>query len=254
MIHPTAIVDPKANLHPSVCIGPYCILLGDVTIEEETTIGHHVTIAGPCQIGKKNTISPYAYLGSPSQDKKSMVNSGTLRLGDRNVVREYATLARATSAEAITLIGNDNLFMTYVHIAHDCCVGNHNVFSNSAQLAGHVEVGDYVTVGGLSGVHQFCRLGSHSFCGGGSLVSSDVPPFVLVSGYPARAQGLNLVGLRRRGFTSAQCAYLKQVFHQIYEHAQSFQQCAQELLNAETDPWARSFLNFVSNSRRGIVR
>ncbi|HEX2548836.1 MAG TPA: acyl-ACP--UDP-N-acetylglucosamine O-acyltransferase, partial [Gammaproteobacteria bacterium] len=199
MIHETAIIDKTARIAQDVQIGPWSIIGPDVEIGEGTWIGPHVVIQGPTKIGKENKIFQFASIGEISQDKKFRGEKAFLEIGDRNTIREFCTFNRGTGLESKTIIGNDNLFMAYVHIAHDCIVGNETIFANNVTLAGHVLVDDYVVLGGFSGASQFCRIGAHVFVTMGAMVDKDVPPFVKVAGFNAKPFGLNTVGLKRRG-------------------------------------------------------
>lgn len=216
MIHPSAIIDPSARVDESCSIGAYAIVGADVVIGSGTRIGPHVVINGPTVIGKDNHIFQFASIGEDPQDLKFDGHDSRLEIGDNNRIREFVTINRGTSGGGgLTSIGNDNLLMAYVHIAHDCEVGDNTVFANSASLAGHVQVGDYAILGGFSLVHQFSRVGAHSFSGMGSVINKDVPPYLLVSGHYAEAKGVNKQGLRRRGFDDKEIAALQKTFVKI---------------------------------------
>ena len=216
MIHPSAIIDPSARVDESCSIGAYAIVGADVVIGSGTRIGPHVVINGPTVIGKDNHIFQFASIGEDPQDLKFDGHDSRLQIGDNNRIREFVTINRGTSGGGgLTSIGNDNLLMAYVHIAHDCEVGDNTVFANSASLAGHVQVGDYAILGGFSLVHQFSRVGAHSFSGMGSVINKDVPPYLLVSGHYAEAKGVNKQGLRRRGFDDKEIAALQKTFVKI---------------------------------------
>lgn len=217
MIHPTAIIDDGAKLGADVCVGAYSIIGPHVEIGEGTNIGSHVVINGPTMIGKNNRIYQFASIGEVPQDLKYKGEHTTLEMGDNNIIREFVTLNRGTvQGGGATKIGNRNLFMAYVHIAHDCIVGNQVIFANNASLAGHVIVDDFATISAFSMVRQFTRIGQYSFVAGASGVGKDVLPFTLVSGVPARARGLNLVGLKRRGFSAEQLLQLRRAYKAIY--------------------------------------
>ncbi len=217
MIHPTAIIDPSAKLGDNVTVGAYTLIGPDVVIGEGTDIGPHVVIKGPTILGKNNKIFQFASIGEMPQDLKFKGEHTTLEMGDNNIVREFVTLNRGTiQGGGATKIGNQNLFMAYVHIAHDCIIGNQVIFANNASLAGHVIVDDFATISGFCIVRQFTRVGQYSFVAGGSGVGKDVLAFTLVSGVPARARGLNLVGLRRRGFSAEQLLQLRRAYKVIY--------------------------------------
>lgn len=256
MIHPTAIIDPKAKVAANVEIGPYSIIGAEVEIGEGTWIGPHVVIQGPTKIGKENKIFQFSSLGEMPQDLKFKGEKTFLEIGDRNAIREFCTFNRGTAQDKTTTrIGNDNLFMAYVHIAHDCIVGNHTIFANNASLAGHVTVEDHVIMGGFSGVLQFCRVGAHSFASMGSLIDKDVPPFVKVSGNHAKPFGLNTVGMKRRGFAEETMLALKRAYKTIYRKGLTLKQALLELEEMlATCPEISVFIDFIRASERGIVR
>jgi UDP-N-acetylglucosamine acyltransferase len=255
-IHPTAIIDPRAVIAPGVTIGPWTLVGPYVEIQEGTQIHAHVVIEGPTVIGKNNCIYSFAAIGGAPQDKKYHGEATQLIIGDSNIFRESCTIHRGTvHGGDITRIGNHNLFMAYTHVAHDCIVGDHVTFSNSAAIAGHVKVGDYSILGGMVGVHQFCTIGSHSFAAGGSIILKDVPPYVLVSGYPAKAHGLNTVGLERQGFTSEMIMAIRRAYRVVFRQGLTLQEAISELKEtAEDTEQAQHFLGFLINSARGIVR
>lgn len=256
MIHEAAIVHPSAKIAEGVEIGPWTLIGADVVIEEGTQIASHVVIKGPTTIGKENRIFQFATIGEDSPDKKYNNEPTRLEIGDRNVFRECCTVHRGTvQGGGVTKIGNNNLFMAYTHVAHDCIVGNHVVFSNNASIAGHVRVDDYACLGGMVGVHQFCAVGAHSFAAGGAMIIKDVPPFVMVSGYPAEAHGLNTVGLERRGYNSKVVAALKRAYKIVFRQSFTLQQAIIELkrMTAET-PEITVLTDFLATSTRGIVR
>jgi len=210
-------VDRAAQLAGDVSVGAFSVIGPEVVIGQGTWIGPHVVINGPTQIGKENRIHPFASIGDAPQDKKYSGEPTRLEIGDRNVIREYVTINRGTiQYGGVTRLGDDNWIMAYVHIAHDCRVGNRTVFSNGASLAGHVNVDDCAILGGFTLVHQFCAIGAHAFCAFGSVVNKDVPPFVTVTGNPARSSGLNAEGLRRHGFTEASRKALRQAYRTLY--------------------------------------
>jgi UDP-N-acetylglucosamine acyltransferase len=256
VIHSTAIIDPSARIADNVHIGPWSIIGADVEISEGTWIGPHVVIQGPTKIGKDNKIFQFASLGEMPQDKKFKGETTYLEIGDRNIIRECCTFNRGTAQDnSMTKIGNDNLFMAYVHIAHDCVVGNGTVFANNASLAGHVIVDDYVILSGFSGVFQACRVGTHGFVSMGSLVEKDVPPFVKVSGYHAKPFGLNTVGMKRRGFSNETMLMLRRAYKIIYRKGLTVNNALQELQPMVTEcPEVQLFIDFIECSERGIVR
>lgn len=256
MIDKHAIIDPKAKVAANVTIGAFSIIGPNVEINEGTWIGPHVVIQGPTTIGRDNKIFQFASIGEATQDKKYNGEPTRLEIGDRNIFRECCTIHRGTvQGGGVTQIGNDNLFMNYTHVAHDCILGNHITFSNNASLAGHVKVDDFASLGGFVGVHQFCTIGAHSFAAGGAIIVRDVPPFVLVSGYPAEPHGLNTVGLERRGFGVSTIAALRRAYKIIFRQSLTIQEAINELKNmvAET-PEVEMLINFLGNSSRGIVR
>ncbi len=256
MIHKTAIVHPEARIGEGVTIGPYSIIGPRVEIGAGTWIGPHVVIQGPARIGRRNRIFPFASLGGEPQDKKYQGEESWLWVGDDNVIREYCTFNRGTAlGGGVTRVGNHNWIMAYVHIAHDCQVGDHTVFANGASLAGHVQVEDYAVLGGFTLVSQFCTLGAHCFCAMGSAINKDVPPYVLVAGHMARPVGINSEGLRRRGFAPATIDCLRRAFRLLYR-AGLRQQEALALLEglAAECPEVGALAAFVRRSRQGIIR
>jgi UDP-N-acetylglucosamine acyltransferase len=256
VIHSTAIIDPSAKIAPNVSIGAYSVIGPEVEIGEGTWIGPHVVIQGPTTIGKDNKIYQFASVGEVTQDKKFAGERTYLEIGDRNVIREFCTFNRGTGHDrSITSVGNDNLFMAYVHIAHDCVVGNHTVFANNASLAGHVVVEDYAILGGFSGVLQFCRVGSYSFASMGAMIDKDVPPFVKVSGYYAKPFGLNTVGMQRLGFSPEIILTVRRAYKTIYRKQLTIKQALAELVaSAASCLEVQMFVNFIEASKRGIVR
>lgn len=256
MIDKNAIIDPKASIAENVHVGPWTLIGPNVVIEEGTWIGPHVVIQGPTRIGKNNKIYQFSSIGEAPQDKKYQGEPTRLEIGDRNVFRESTTIHRGTvQGEQITRIGNDNLFMAYTHVAHDCVVGNHVVFSNNASIAGHVKVDDYACLGGMVGVHQFCAIGKHSFAAGGAVILKDIPPFVMVSGYPAEAHGLNTVGLERHGYVANTILALKRAYKILFRQSITLQDAISELKTMVQDtPEILQLVNFLNSSTRGIVR
>ncbi len=255
VIHPTALIDPTAVIAPNVHIGAYSIIGPEVEIGEGTWIGPHVVIAGFTQIGKDNKIFQFSSLGEVTQDKKYCGEKTFLVIGDRNVIRESCTFNRGTAQNGVTRIGNDNLLMAYVHIAHDCIVGNHTIFANNASLAGHVIVEDYVILSGFSGVFQACRVGAHSFASMGSMIDKDVLPFIKVSGYYAKPFGLNTVGMKRRGFTAETMLRLRRAYKTIYRKGLTVKEATEQLQQMVAEcPDIQCFIDFIRMSERGIVR
>lgn len=254
MIHPTAIIDPAATLAPTVSVGPYSVIGPGVEIGAGTSIGPHVVIQGPTKIGCDNKIYQFASVGEVPQDMKFQGEETYLEMGDRNVIREFCTINRGTAQDkSMTKIGSDNLFMAYVHIAHDCVIGNHAIFSNNASLAGHVHVEDFVIFGGFSGVFQFCRIGAHGFVSTNSVVIKDVPPFIKVSGYYAKPFGLNTVGLQRRGFTEEVLLELRRAYKVLYRNGLSLAD-ALSSLKSHLLPEVQQLAEFIEKSQTGIVR
>ena len=259
-VHPTAIVDAAAELAASVSVGPYAVIGAGVTVGEGTSIGAHCVIEGPTVIGRDNRIFPHAALGAAPQDMKYRGEPTQLVIGDRNTVREFCTFNRGTvQDEGVTRIGDDNWIMAYVHIAHDVQVGCRTVLANNATLAGHVHIGDWVIVVGLSGVHQYCRIGAHAMTGFQSHVSQDVPPFMMVSGHPLSVHGFNIEGLRRRGYSRERIALVKRMHRLLYRDGLTLEQSRAAIAAlAGTveggDDDVRLLLDFLAASTRGIVR
>lgn len=256
MIHPSAIIDPAAHLGKDVSIGAYSIIGADVSIGDHSWIGPHVVISGPTTIGKYNKIFQFASLGEAPQDLKYNGEPTKLTVGDHNVIREYVTFNRGTvDGHGETRIGSHNLFMAYCHVAHDCQVGNSTVFANAASLAGHVEVGDFATLGGFTSVHQFSRIGERSFSGLGSVITQDIPPYSTCAGNRARAVGINKVGLSRKGFSSECISALHKSFRLLLISKKTREEVLIELRPLmELYPEVRLFVDFVINSQRGIAR
>jgi UDP-N-acetylglucosamine acyltransferase len=259
-IHPTALVDAKAELAESVSVGPYTVIGSEVQIGEDSSIGSHCVIQGRTRIGRDNRIFQFASIGADPQDKKYAGEATELVIGDRNTIREFCTLNRGTAqAGGVTRIGDDNWIMAYVHIAHDCLIGNKTIFANNAQLAGHVEVGDWVIFGGFTAAHQFVKFGAHCMTSMGSIVLQDVPPFVMASGNTAQPTGLNTEGLKRRGFTPERINVVKQMYRSLYRRGLTLDQAKLEIaaLRGATPEAAQDvelMLNFLAASSRGIVR
>jgi UDP-N-acetylglucosamine acyltransferase len=256
VIDKTAIIDATARIGKNVTIGPWTIIGPNVEIGDGTWIGPHVVIRGHTKIGKDNKIYQFTSIGEDPQDKKYQGENTLLEIGDRNVIREFCTFNRGTVQDkAFTRIGNDNLFMAYVHIAHDCVVGNHTIFANNASLAGHVIVEDYAILGGFCGVFQSCRVGANSFASMGAMIDKDVPPFVKVSGYYAKPFGLNTVGLKRRGFEMEKIIELRRAYKTIYRKGLTVKQALVKLTDMVAScPDVQMFIDFISDSERGIVR
>jgi UDP-N-acetylglucosamine acyltransferase len=256
MIHATALVDPAAKIGADVHIGPYSIVGPDVEIGDRTRIGPHVVIEGATRIGSDNRIFQFASLGAEPQDKKFHGERSELVIGDRNVIREFTTFNRGTAdGGGVTRIGDDNWIMAYVHVAHDCIVGNHVVFANNATLAGHVEVGDHAILGGFTGIHQFCKIGAHAFVGMGSLVNGDVPPFVMIAGDYARPRGINSEGLKRRGFDAERIAAIKRAYRTVYVAGTPLAEAREKLAEQARDSAdVAALLDFIERSGRALAR
>ena len=256
-IHPSAVVDPSARLGAGVSVGAFSLVGPDVEIGAGTSIGPHCSIAGPTRIGRDNRIHGHAAIGGDAQDKKFAGERAELVIGDRNVIREFTTINRGTGhGGGCTRIGDDNWLLAYVHIAHDCQVGNGCVFSNNATLAGHVEVGDQVILGGFAGVHQFCRIGAHAFIGMGAFVNGDVPPFVLVAqeGY-SRPRGVNVEGLKRRGFDSDRVAAIRRAYKALYVSGARLEEARVQLADiARESEDVRELLAFIDAGERPLLR
>ena len=256
MIHASAVIDPTAQLGANVSIGAFSVISAEVQIGDGTTIGPHVVIQGPTRIGRDNHIFQFASVGAEPQDKKFRGERSELVIGDRNTIREFVTVNRGTAdGGGATRIGNDNWIMAYAHIAHDCHVGNHTIFSNNATLAGHVEIGDYAILSGFAGVHQFCRIGEHAFVGMGCLINGDVPPFVIVANEYGRPRGINAEGLKRRGFTPERIAAIKRAYKTLYMSGLPLEQAREQLARAAADaPDVRQMLDFIERGQRSLVR
>ncbi len=256
MIHATAIVHPGARIAPGVEIGPYAVIGEHVSLGEGTTVGPHAVIEGWTEIGRDNRIFQFASVGAAPQDLKFHGEKSFLRIGDRNMVREFVTLHRGTeSGGGETVIGNDNLFMAYSHVAHDCIVGNRVILANGATLAGHVQVDDFAILGGLSAVHQFTRVGAHVMVSGGSMVAQDIPPYTIAQGDRAKTVGLNLVGLKRRGFSEEVLRALKQAYKIIFRSGLRQEEALQKIAEEVTHgPELAVFVDFIRNSQRGVAR
>ena len=255
-IHATAIIDPRARLGAGVSIGAYTVIDGDVEINEGTSIGHHCVVTGRTKIGRDNRIFHFVSLGEANQDKKYAGEPTRLEIGDRNTIREYCSFNRGTAQDrGVTTIGDDNWLMAYVHIAHDCVVGDKTTIANCTQLAGHVQVGDWATLGGFTGVHQFVKIGAHVMCGVSSVVLMDLPPYVTFGGNPLAAAGVNAEGLKRRGFTPAQIANIKDAYKTLYRLGLMFAEAKSRLAAAAVlKPELKLLADFLAASTRGIVR
>jgi UDP-N-acetylglucosamine acyltransferase len=259
-IHASAIVDARAELAEDVQIGPFSVIGPDVVIESGTSIQSHVVITGRTRIGRNNRIYSFTTLGEIPQDKKYAGEPTELLIGEGNTIREFCSLNIGTAqGGGVTRVGSDNWIMSYVHIAHDCAVGDHTVMANLTQLAGHVTVGDWAILGGMVGVHQFVRIGAHSMCGGGSTLVQDVPPFVLCRGSPAQPFGMNVEGLQRRGFDEATIGALKRAYRTLFREGLTLAQAREAILSgveAGSAPAAAlaRLIEFIDVPGRGIIR
>lgn len=254
-IHPTALIDPRAQLADDVEVGPYSIIGPDVTLGAGCIIGPHVVIKGPTLMGARNRVFQFASVGEDCQDKKYKGEPTRLEIGDDNVIRECATIHRGTIQDnSLTRIGNGNLLMAYSHVAHDCVVGNHCILANNATIAGHVHVGDYAILGGMAAAHQFCQIGTHAMCGGGSIILKDIPAYAMVSGHPAETHGINYEGLKRRGFSKESLQALRQAYKMVFRQGLNLQDAITELETGEMLPEVRVFLDSLKASTRGIAR
>lgn len=259
-IHSTAIVDPQAKLADDVVIGAYTVIGPNVTIGAGTTVGPHCVIEGHTTIGVDNRIYQFASLGADPQDKKYKAEPTQLIIGDRNTIREFTTFNTGTVQDkGYTKIGNDNWIMAYVHVAHDCVIGDHNTIANSVQFAGHVEVGNRTLIGGISGIHQFVRIGDYAMIGFQTRLSQDLPPFVMAAGNPAEAQSAHQEGPRRQGYSAERLAILKQMYRLLYRKGLTLDAARQEIAAlkgqvADADVDVDNMVNFLAQANRGIVR
>jgi len=254
VIHSTAIVEPGAKLGANVSVGPWSYIGADVEIGDNCVIGPHVVVRGPTRMGQGNRVFQFSSIGEDCQDKKYAGEPTELIIGDNNVFRESTTIHRGTIQDnSLTQIGNDNLFMAYVHVAHDCMIGDHNILANATTLAGHVHVGDYVILGGFTGVHQFCKIGSHAFTAVSSVVVQDVPPYVMAQGHNAVPRTINSEGLRRRGFSAEQIKTIKRAYKMLYRQGLTLSDALQQM-RVMGAPELDSLIRFIEQSQRGIIR
>lgn len=256
MIDPRAAIDPQAELDEGVSVGPFAVIGAGVQIGAGTEIGPHAVIKGPTRIGRDNRIFQFASVGEDPQDMKYAGEVTYLEIGDRNTIREFATVHRGTRQDhGVTRIGDDNLLMAYTHVAHDCRIGNHVIMANAASLGGHVQVDDWAILGGFTTVHQFCRIGAHSFCGMGSSITKDLPPYVLVGGSPTKPRGINSEGLQRRGFSEDSIAALKRAYRRIYLSGVSLAEATREVRAMSGDFDAlKPLADFLEQEGRSILR
>jgi UDP-N-acetylglucosamine acyltransferase len=255
-IHPSAIVESGAKIAPDVEIGPYAVIGPHVEIGAGSRIGAHAVISGHTRIGRDNRIFQFASLGAEPQDKKYAGEPTRLEIGDRNTIREFCTFNCGTVQDVgVTRLGNDNWMMAYVHLAHDCQIGNNTIFANNSQLAGHVHVDDHAILGGFTAVHQFCRIGSHSITAIGTVVLKDIPPFVTASGNTAQPYGINSEGLKRRGFSADAIAHIKRAYKTLYKSGLGIDDARREITAMITAcPQLQLLADFLGASTRGIIR
>lgn len=256
LIHPTAIVDSNARLGRNVSIGAYSIIGEHAEIGDDTWVGPHVVISGHTRIGQGNRIFQFSSIGEMPQDKKYAGEPTRLEIGDRNTIREFCTLNCGTSQDAgVTRVGSDNWIMAYVHLAHDCQVGNNTIFANNAQLAGHVHVGDYAILGGFTVVHQFVRIGAHSMTAMGTILLQDLPPYVTAAGNTAKPFGINSEGLKRRGFGNPAVSALKRAYKLVYRSGATLDEARAKISEeAATEPALALLADFLASPGRGIIR
>jgi UDP-N-acetylglucosamine acyltransferase len=255
MVHPTAIVHPKAEIERGVDIGPYCIIGDKVKIGRGTLLQANVVVNGWTEIGEDCEIFAFSTIGASAQDRKYKGERSFTKIGNRTIVREYVSVQRATGEDNVTSVGDDCFLLAYVHIAHNCVLGNGVIMSNLAQLAGHVEIGDFATIGGMTGLHQFVRVGAHAMVGGVSRIIKDVPPYFLVEGIPAKPSGLNSVGLRRAGFTPEERAEIKKFYKILYAQKLTTAQALETMKAEVTTRCGREIIAFLEGpSERGIQR
>ena len=256
MIHPTAVVSPEAELDPTVRVGAYSIICAGVQIGRGTTIGPHVVVNGPTRIGEGNRIFQFASIGDDPQDKKYRGETTRLEIGNGNTIREYCSINRGTAQDAgVTRVGDDNWLLAYTHIAHDCQVGSHVIMSNNATLAGHVHIEDHAILSGFVAVHQFCRIGIHSFIGGQAGITRDVLPYMMVAGQPPEPRGINVEGLKRHGFTPEQLRNLKDAYRILYRSGLRLADARDQLVTLSAGQQEiRPIVEFLERSERSILR
>ncbi len=254
-IHPTAIVDPKAEVGAGTIVGPYCVIGAEVVVGKNCWLQHHVTLAGPMRAGAGNKFYAYCSIGQQTQDLKYQGEPTYLEIGDENTFREFVTVNRSTMSDGKTRVGNRGNFLAYSHIGHDCTVGDDVVFSNNGTLAGHVQIGDHAVMGGLTAVHQFCRIGRYAITGGCSKIVQDVPPFMIADGNPAEIRGVNLIGLERKKFPPESVRLIKEAFRLIYRSKYNTRQAVDAVrkeLPASDE--IGQILEFIEQTQRGIIR
>lgn len=256
MIDPRAVVSPQAELATDVEVGPFTLIGGQVRIGAGTRIASHVVIKGPTTIGADNQVFQFASIGDAPQDKKYQGEPTRLEIGERNVFREGTTINRGTTHDqGVTRIGNDNLFMAYTHVAHDCELGSHIIMANYAGLGGHVQMGDWVIMGGYAGIHQFAKVGAHAFIANNAAVTRDVPPYVMAVGQPAAPHSVNSEGLKRRGFTPEQISHIREAYRVLYRRDLPLADAVRELTTlGATQPEVKTFVDFIVASARSLIR
>ena len=255
-IHVSAAIDPSARIGVGVSVGPFAVIGADVEIGDGCSIGPHVVIEGPTTLGRNNRVHAFAALGGEPQDKKFADQPTRLVIGHGNTIREFVSINRGTVEDnSITQLGDDNWIMAYVHIAHDCIVGNHTIFANAASLAGHCRVEDYAILGGFSLIHQFCQIGAHAFTAMGSVINRDVPPFVTVAGSYAEPHGINSEGLKRRGYDSKRIMAIKRAYKTLYKSGLSLAEARAQLAEVATEtPDIQQMIDFIDRSQRSLIR
>jgi UDP-N-acetylglucosamine acyltransferase len=256
VIDARAVVSPQAELAADVEVGPFCVIGAKVRIGPRTRIASHVVINGPSTLGADNQVFQFASIGDAPQDKKYKGEPTRLEIGERNVFREFCTVNRGTTHDqGVTRVGNDNLFMAYTHVAHDCQVGSHIVMANCATLGGHVQLGDWVIMGGLAAIHQFSKIGAHAFIANNAAVTRDVPPYIMAVGQPAAPHSVNSEGLKRRGFTPEQIRHIREAYRILYRRDLPLGDAVRELTAlAATQPEIKAFVEFIANSTRSLIR
>jgi UDP-N-acetylglucosamine acyltransferase len=252
-IHPTAVIDPQATIGCDVSIGPFCVVEAGAVIGDGSRLASHAVVRAGTVLGADNEVDEGAVLGGRPQHIARHTRWGCVRIGSRNMIREHATIHGAMAPDSVTVVGDDNLIMVNAHVAHDCQVGSHTIITNNVMLAGHVMVGDYAYLSGGVGVHQFCRIGSHAMVGGQSHINKDVPPYVTVDGLSTRVVGLNIIGLKRRGFTADEILQLKQAYRIIYRQGLTWEQVLQTLSATFTSGPAADFYPFLRAGQRGFI-
>jgi UDP-N-acetylglucosamine acyltransferase len=254
-IHPTAVIDPAAQIGEGCEVGPYCVIGAGVELGENCWLQHHVSLNGPSKFGPGNRFFAFTSVGQQTQDLKYVGEPTYLAVGEGNCFREFVTVHRGTAPESMTRVGSRGNFLAYSHIAHDCTVGDDVIFSNNGTVAGHVEVGDFAVIGGLTAIHQFCRIGAHALTGGCSKIVQDVPPFMIADGNPAKVRSYNKVGLERRGFSEEAMRCIKEAYRLIYRSELNLQQAVEQIrADLPSGVEVTQLVNFVTSSARGIIK